>query len=85
MCVYAEAIEMRRWSKPARRPLASLPAAAATGAAGPVSRLQDWPGVGLTTVVKDARLHDALQSMYIPPSLLRIGSTIGRGLYISVV
>ena len=67
---------MRPWTKPSGRS-SSNTSASATG------RSRAAVGGGLSVVVKDARLHDALQSMYIPPSLLRIGSTIGRGLGIS--
>ena len=76
-CVCTEAMEMRHWR-------GSVPVSAAGGGArhGGCSAAVQWMGPGLTTVVKDARLHDALQAMYIPPSLLRIGSTIGRGTYI---
>jgi len=66
---------MRQWSKSPRRSSGSMPVASAAGNCSVAVR-ENWP-----RVVKDARLHDALRSMYIPPSLLRIGSTIGRGLY----
>jgi len=68
---------MRQWSKSQRPVGASIPASAGTGAGRGCAGARD----DCTAVVKDARLHDALQSMYIPPSLLRIGGTIGRGLY----
>jgi len=74
---------MRPWSLQACRH--ALPSSSSSLPASDTSRRREdtWMKAagGLTTVVKDARLHDALQSMYIPPSLLRIGSTIGRGRY----
>jgi len=76
-----EVIEMRRWTKPSHRSPPSATPASAAGSGGSMVG-EKWPRVmGLSAVVKDARLHEALKSMYIPRSLLRIGSTIGRGLF----
>jgi len=77
-----EMIEMRPWTKPSRRSSGNMRASAAGHSRAAV--VENWPpSVGLSAVVNDARLRDALQCMYIPPSLLRIGSTIGRGLYVT--
>jgi len=72
-------IEMQPWTKSSRRSPGGVSASVA-GNSNSMGR-ENWPRVGLSTVINDARLHDALRSMYIPPSLLHIGRTIGRGQY----
>jgi len=83
--VYTEMLEMRQWSKPtSRRSSANKPQCSApcrSGHAAVAAVGDNWPLTsGLSAVIKDTRLHETLQSMYMPPSQLRIGSTIGRGL-----
>jgi len=77
-------IEMREWSGRASQRRSSQPGSSNCSAAA-VGCRDNWTPTarvctGLSAFVNDARLHDALRSMYIPPSQLSIGSSIGRGL-----
>ena len=88
--VCIEMIELRQWNgggkASARRSSSQQASSSSCGSAAVGCWRDNCPaprvgvGTGLSAVVSDARLHEALRSMYIPPSQLRLGSTIGRGL-----